>query len=740
MAAGSIVVDLLMRTGSFETDTARATKAAEKRLKELEKSARELGEQIGGALRTGILALGAAAVAAGVGFDQLIKGAADFKDLEEMTGASAESLASFAVSAATAGVTVESIGGAMNKLTKSLVGVDDESKAAGAALAALGINVADFKRLDPAAQYEAVGKALGGFADGAGKTAVAMALFGKSGAEQLKVFKVLEEAGERQIVLTQAQIERADAYADSQAKAVATLKLYAQAIATDMLPALTDVVTALSNAAKEFVGVNDAATKLGGNTGPAAFAEGIVNAFGGGIDVIQVMAREVEKLGVTLGARAAQISSFSLKDFILIGKEAQADLAKIDARPVFSEFIKGARAARKEAEALAGFAKTASSFGGGGGKPQLDFAGAQKPKGGGEKQSEAEKYLDTLEKQYEATLDFTEAEKALAAIQAGRLKGITPQLQEQILAQAQLNDEAKAFEKTRKDQIDNDAKFAKQALANIGALEQQNQRMRDEIELIGLEGAALTAVENARISSAIAIKQEAIARLEAAGANEKQFQVLEREIELLKERQRLNSQKDQAEFDDTRRKQDLDSFRKQQEEMRREAEITGRAIESALGDTLGLALEGKFDDIEKYFVRMLTRMAIQAAASQAAKAIQGWASGVQGDSLYTKETGEGGGSGWAGIIASVIGAFGGSRAGGGDVMAGSSYLVGEQGPERFVPRTAGTILPTSQTMGTRVERNINVTVQGQPNMSRATLQQQGADIGIGIRRSLSRNT
>jgi len=39
--------------------------------------------------------------------------------------------------------------------------------------------------------------------------------------------------------------------------------------------------------------------------------------------------------------------------------------------------------------------------------------------------------------------------------------------------------------------------------------------------------------------------------------------------------------------------------------------------------------------------------------------------------------------------------FGGAKAGGGDVMPGREYLVGEHGPERFVPRTAGLIAPAS---------------------------------------------
>jgi len=46
-----------------------------------------------------------------------------------------------------------------------------------------------------------------------------------------------------------------------------------------------------------------------------------------------------------------------------------------------------------------------------------------------------------------------------------------------------------------------------------------------------------------------------------------------------------------------------------------------------------------------------------------------------------------------GIVGSIMGAFGGARANGGPVSSGKSYLVGERGPELFVPSRGGTIVP-----------------------------------------------
>lgn len=64
----------------------------------------------------------------------------------------------------------------------------------------------------------------------------------------------------------------------------------------------------------------------------------------------------------------------------------------------------------------------------------------------------------------------------------------------------------------------------------------------------------------------------------------------------------------------------------------------------------------------------------------------------------------------AGIIASTITQggpgpgskplpWGGARASGGDVSAGMAYTIGERGPETFVPRTSGTILPNGSSGG-----------------------------------------
>ena len=64
-------------------------------------------------------------------------------------------------------------------------------------------------------------------------------------------------------------------------------------------------------------------------------------------------------------------------------------------------------------------------------------------------------------------------------------------------------------------------------------------------------------------------------------------------------------------------------------------------------------------------------------------------------------------SGISGLISNV---FGGGKASGGPVTAGTTYLVGEKGPELFTPNTSGAIVPNGAMGGSGT--TINLTVNG----------------------------
>jgi hypothetical protein len=369
--AGSVVIDLLMRTGQFETDVGRAQKILDKLDKSINKQvdalklqAATLGMttrestlfalaqqgattaqlknaesalaqveaynklQAAGKVALKVVAgLGVAAIAAAAGFVSLVDEAGNFKDLEEETGASAESLASLAVAAAVAGLSVNDVAGATVKLTKALTGLDDDSKPAGAAIKSLGLDLQEFKKLDPVQQIDALTAAFNRFKDGPQKTAVAVQLFRGEGAKMLKLFKELGEEGGRQVILTQDQIDIADEFSDRQKKSAATLKLYAEAASTLAVPALTALTEAATEGVKQLLGFDKVGKDLANANPVAMFAEAAAREVANLLDYIAQSGRELSALvdfGVAYATIAKQLSTLDIKGAKQTGAEFRA--------------------------------------------------------------------------------------------------------------------------------------------------------------------------------------------------------------------------------------------------------------------------------------------------------------------------------------------------------------------------------------------------------------------------------
>ncbi len=690
MAAGSIIIDLLMKTGSFETDTDRAAKKLKGFQKDVIATASSIKTQLVGAL---------AGVGVALSFDALIDGAAKFKDLEEETGATAQDLASLATAAGVAGVEVSSIAAAANKLTKSLSGVDDESKAAGAALASLGIPIEEFKRLDPVARVDALTKAFNSFADGPEKSAVALALFGKAGAEQLKVFKALGEEGGRQVILTQAQIELADAYSDRQAKLTATIKQYAQAGATDLLPTLNDLTTVSKQFLAEIVGIDSSGKKLAGESPIAQFADGAATAFAYLIDIGQGVAGLFQSIGISIGAAAASGAAILEGEFgqaKTIAAEAAADIAKVLNPELFSQRLAKLRAA-SAAAALGDPNQSSAETARLGRKPRIEFDGAlAKPKGQKATQSEAEKYLETLQKQNESLVKQTSYEKALAEINAKRLTGITPKLKAQILEQAKLNDLKKIELELRDAETARISMIAKAQLDNIDALQKGNKELTDEIALIGADELAQVAVERARVSSTRALKEEELARKAAAGAADETLQALEAEIAALKEREDLLGKK----IGKTLEQRTIEANAKSAEKT---STAFADSIEQGIltGFRRGESLSDVFlNELKAQFAKTVLRPLIE-PISAGGNDLIGQLIGAA-VSAFSGSTGVGITSGDSALSATGD-AIRARRAGGGDANPNpyGAILVGEKGPELFNPSTSGRIIPNNALGGGR---------------------------------------
>jgi hypothetical protein len=105
--------------------------------------------------------------------------------------------------------------------------------------------------------------------------------------------------------LTKAQIERADAYSDAQAKARAQLQLYAQAAASEAIPAITDLTAVAVELAKELLGVDEATGKLSANNGAKKFAEDAADALAFLVDQVDLVVRLFQTAGKTIAGVSA---------------------------------------------------------------------------------------------------------------------------------------------------------------------------------------------------------------------------------------------------------------------------------------------------------------------------------------------------------------------------------------------------------------------------------------------------
>lgn len=150
------------------------------------------------------------------------------------------------------------------------------------------------------------------------------------------------------------------------------------------------------------------------------------------------------------------------------------------------------------------------------------------------------------------------------------------------------------------------------------------------------------------------------------------------------------------------------------------AERAGRALENSL---LRAVRTGKlgFDD--------LRNVALSALAEIAASAVKSGLNSLVGGT---------GAGGLAGGLVSLVGSiFGGApgRATGGPVSPYRPYLVGERGPELFVPTSSGSIAQATQAGGRDVR--VAITVNASGDAAPQALQQSSRQVARAVRAALT---
>jgi hypothetical protein len=234
MPAGSIVVDLIARTGGFVTDIDRSTKAAEKRMREFEKTAVSAGKAIGASL----LAAGTAAVYFG---KQVVDGLDALNDVADATGASIENISALEDVALRTGASLEDVSGILVKFNNVLKEADGRNGVS-QALESIGLNAEELKRLDPAEALRQTAVALAQFADDGNKARITQELFGKSVKDAAPFLKDLAEAGQLNATVTADQAAAAEEFNKNIFALQANVTQLARDLSGPLVDSLNEVV------------------------------------------------------------------------------------------------------------------------------------------------------------------------------------------------------------------------------------------------------------------------------------------------------------------------------------------------------------------------------------------------------------------------------------------------------------------------------------------------------------------
>jgi hypothetical protein len=174
-------------------------------------------------------------------------------DLSKRTGISADVIQGYSLAANQSGVSLESFGKAIQKLTINLGEAQTGNKNAVKSFAELGLSVADLSNLNPEQAFNAVVSAISKLPNPAQQAAAAVSLFGKSGVELVPIFQegatylqqMTAEAKRLNIVLSPQQTAGIATLDDSLQKTQQTIAAFSARVLAELAPALT---TAAKNA------------------------------------------------------------------------------------------------------------------------------------------------------------------------------------------------------------------------------------------------------------------------------------------------------------------------------------------------------------------------------------------------------------------------------------------------------------------------------------------------------------
>ena len=683
---GQLLVELSANVARLKTDMEAATNVM-----------RSNSDRMVAAANSVKTALGAIGVGIGISaivseFKDAVTQLAAFDDAAEKTGASVESLSSIFNTLAPTGVTLDQITDASGKLVKSMIGADKETGKAAEAFSKLGIETRDAAgNLRPVDQVlQDVANALNKYEDGSNKTAIAQALLGKSGESYLPMLKDLAGFTREAASVTTEQAAQAEKLENAFRKLSHESNVFKQQLAAGLIPKIVELIEQFRVGREMAGGFFSAIYRYGLSLGgPADNITRITKEIGD----LQKKLVEDEKFPTgnneTFNERARKAAE---------GRSAQTR-ATIEQKLRDLQYY-GTLQNQIDAAGAGPKANTPEPR-----KPQAPAvsSGIKPPKPEQEDTSDRTTYVGMLN-QLATLQDFNEEQKLQLKIAEQALPKQSEFYKSGATYLAQAIDKLREQKKAQKD---------------VDAAVQESLKTYEQYDVNVSESNQLAIQTTLREQAAIRTQGLSLlqkARDELYGSAER-----DKVMEYLKELQAVG-EVSSLEIDKV--KQALEGTKDATKDLL--APITS-AFEALVtgGGSARKVMQGLFSDIAK----IILRTQVTGPLSKALEGALGGSGGLFGSIMSSFRPG-------ADALALAQGIR--PLASGGPMEAGHPYLVGEQGPELVVPRSAGTVIPNHALGGSSINLTYNIApgVNASQVMQAlsATREQTKADIMESMRR------
>lgn len=718
---GTLTLSLIVQMGAFSAGMDKAARHADRRMRDIEKRAKQFGA---------ILATGLAAAATGVAvaLTQTINRMDELRDQSIRLGIGVETLSAFAFAAKQTGTDIEALGTGFKILAKNMADALNPKSGKAQIFEALGIEVEDatgklkqFEQIIPE-----IADRFKELEDGTTKAALAQELFGKSGLNLVEFLNqggdgiqtLIDRARELGLTFDQEAADKADEFKDTLAELKAVGEGLATQVAIQLLPALVDLAEWARDFAKEGANAIEIADKLRIGFEVLSTAAHIVSS------AFEIVGAGLAGLAANGKAAYDILAGYATLDFGQIRRGL--DLTKASASGLLDE-IKEAFGVGQKVAAGAGlpdFSRVSGSFRSadsidrgalnralGGIKPDTD---KKKKTGKSEEEKEAERLQQAYERMNESLAQQIalfgkdgEAARIRYEIEHGELAKLDAAKKQELISRAETLDLMRAEEEQMKKSMELAKQEAEEKLRGVESTDALIRDMRFELELL-----TMTNKERER---AIALRYA-----DKNATDEQRAEIA-----------RLSD----AYYD---ARQAADFWMEAQ-----------NGIADALYDTVtgaksaGDAIKDFFDNLAKYILRSISENWAERITQLLMGSGGGTSTSILNPITGQTQTSGGGGFDWMALASAF---FGGGRASGGPVSAGMFYRVNENGPELLsvggndylmMGNRSGMVSPQPAMAGagfTQVN-NINYAAPYDPKVER----QKNARLAFEFNRDQSRN-